>query len=142
MKRMAIFGGLGPPIAFVVSFWGLIPLFNWSVGGPSVVDLHQLVLLPLFYIMGIPPALLAGLFDDYLAGRGTKLRVLWCGLGGFLVSFIPILGALIFFRAYAAVRFGWGDLGNDLLLDGGSALLPPIELLTKPRTRALRWTVR
>ena len=52
MKRMVIFGGLGPPIAFVVSFWALIPLFNWSVGGPSVFDLHQLVLLPMFYIIG------------------------------------------------------------------------------------------
>jgi hypothetical protein len=68
MKRMVIFGELGPPIAFVVSFWALIPLFNWSVGGSSVFDLHQLVLLPMFYIMGLGPALLAGLFDDYLAG--------------------------------------------------------------------------
>jgi hypothetical protein len=106
MKRMVIFGGLGPPIAFVVSFWALIPLFNWSVGGPSVFDLHQLVLLPMFYIMGLGPALLAGLFDDYLAGRGTKLRVLWCGLGGLVVSFIPILGAAIFFRAWFMLLFG------------------------------------
>ena len=36
-------------------------------------------------------------------------------------NFLPSL-------VYAAVRFGWGNPGNDLLLDGGSALLRPIRL--------------
>jgi len=44
--------------------------------------------------VGVLPALLAAAFDGWLAKRGIRFRVAWCALFGFVVSFLPLLGAL------------------------------------------------
>jgi len=44
-------------------------VLNWSIGGPpSVVDYHQIVLLPLAYKVGLLPALLVGVFEGIRSG--------------------------------------------------------------------------
>jgi hypothetical protein len=49
---------------------------------------------PLAYQAGVLPALLAAAFDGWLAKRGIRFRVAWRALFGFVVSFLPLLGAL------------------------------------------------
>lgn len=94
MKRFLVFALLGPPLGLVTAMWGIVPVLGWSLGDPSVFDDHQLVLMPLAYEVGLVPALLVGLFDAILAGRNAGHRVLWCGLFGFAMSFLPLLSSL------------------------------------------------
>lgn len=63
MRRFLIFGLLGPPAGFVVTFFGLLPL----IGGEPSFDPHGIVLLPLAYFLGLVPALIAAGFDHWLA---------------------------------------------------------------------------
>jgi hypothetical protein len=74
--------------------WGIIPVLNWSLGAPTVFDYHQISLIPLAYMVGLVPALLAGVFDGILARRNIGYRVLWCALFGYAMSFIPLLSSL------------------------------------------------
>ena len=78
----------------LTGMWGILPILNMAVGGPSLFDFHQLVLIPLAYMMGFFPALLVAAFDGWLAGRGIRFRAGWSALFGFAMSFIPLLGAL------------------------------------------------
>jgi hypothetical protein len=94
VKRFLVFALLGPPLGLVTAMWGIVPVLGWSLGDPSVFDYHQIVLLPLAYEVGLVPALLVGLFDAILAGRNVGRRVLWCGLFGFAMSFLPLLSSL------------------------------------------------
>lgn len=94
MRRFLVFGLLGPPLGFVVGFWGLLPLLNRASGGASVYDAHQLVLLPLAYWLGIVPALLAAALDRHLARRGLPWRPAWTALFAFGVSFVPLSAAI------------------------------------------------
>ena len=90
MKRLLIFALLGPPLGVATGLWVILPVFSWAVGDPVQFDYHQLILLPLGYLSGVPPALLAGLLDGFLAKRNIRRRVLWVALGGFLLSFLPL----------------------------------------------------
>ena len=90
MKRLLIFALLGPPLGVATGLWVILPVFSWAVGDPVQFDYHQLILLPLGYLSGVPPALLAGLLDRFLAKRNIRRRVLWVALGGFLLSFLPL----------------------------------------------------
>jgi uncharacterized membrane protein YjgN (DUF898 family) len=78
----------------VTGMWGIVPVLNGALGGSSVFDYHQFVLLPLAYQVGLLPALLVAAFDGWLARRGVRYRVGWSTLFGFAMSFIPLLGAL------------------------------------------------
>jgi hypothetical protein len=78
----------------VTGMWGILPVLNGVLGGASVFDYHQLVLLPLAYEIGLVPAVLVAAFDGRLARRGVRYRVGWSTLFGFAVSFLPLLGAL------------------------------------------------
>jgi uncharacterized membrane protein YjgN (DUF898 family) len=78
----------------ITGMWGILPVLNWSLGDATAIDYHQIVLMPLAYQVGVLPALLAAAFDGWLAKRGIRFRVAWCALFGFVVSFLPLLGAL------------------------------------------------
>lgn len=62
--------------------------------GPTTFDYHQIVLIPSAYMVGLVPALLAGVFDGILARRNIRYRVLWCALFGYAMGFIPLLSSL------------------------------------------------
>jgi hypothetical protein len=94
LRRFLIFALLGPPLGIITGMWGILPVLNWSLGDAAVIDYHQIVLMPLAYQVGVLPTLLAAAFDGWLAKRGTRFRVAWCALFGFVVSFLPLLGAL------------------------------------------------
>ena len=94
LRRFLIFALLGPPLGMITGLWGILPAMNWSLGGASVFDYHQIVLTPLAYQVGLVPALLAAAFDGWLAKRGVRFRVVWSALFGFSVSFLPLVGAL------------------------------------------------
>ena len=94
MKRILIFGLLGPPLGLFTGMWGILPVLNQLLGESSVFDYHQIVLLPLAYMVGLLPALLVGLFDGILARRNIGYRILWCALCGYAVSFLPVLSSL------------------------------------------------
>jgi hypothetical protein len=93
MKRVLIFALLGPPLGLLVGLWVMLPILNWAVGGTSVFDYHQIVLLPLSYLVGILPACLAGLFDEFLARWRVRYSMLWTTLFGFAVSFLPLVSS-------------------------------------------------
>jgi len=93
MKRFLIFALLGPPIGLFTGLWGMLPFLNQSLTDPPIVDIHQIVLLPPAYMVGVLPALLVGVFDNALARRGIGRRVLWCALLGFGASFLPLASA-------------------------------------------------
>jgi hypothetical protein len=94
MKRLLIFAVLGPPLGLLTGMWGIVPMLNWSLGAPAVFDYHQIGLIPLAYMVGLVPALLAGVFDGILARRNIGYRVLWCALFGYAMSFVPLLSSL------------------------------------------------
>jgi hypothetical protein len=72
----------------------MLPVLNWSQGGAAVFDYHQLDLMPLAYVVGLLPAVLAAAFDGALAKLRIRFRPLWCALFGFAVAFLPLIGAL------------------------------------------------
>ena len=95
MKRFLIFALLGPPLGFITLFWGLLGLLDAALGEPSNIDFHQIVLLPMAYVLGIVPALVAAAFDETLARRGVRYRVLWTALFSYVVGFLPIFAAIV-----------------------------------------------
>ena len=92
-KRFLIFAFLGPPLGLLTGVFVMLPLLNWSQGGPVVFDYQQLELMPLAYAVGLFPALLAAAFDGVLARLRIGFRPLWCALFGFAVALIPMAGA-------------------------------------------------
>jgi hypothetical protein len=93
LERFLIFAFLGPPLGLLTGVCVMLPLLNWSQGGPVVFDYQQLELMPLAYAVGLFPALLAAAFDGVLARLRVGFRPLWCALFGFAVAFIPLVGA-------------------------------------------------
>ena len=91
MRRFLIFGLLGPPLGFVVAFFGLLPL----IGSEPRFDPHGIVLLPLAYFLGLVPALIAAGFDHWLAKDGVRYRPIWIAAIGFGVSFLPVARAFL-----------------------------------------------
>jgi hypothetical protein len=106
MKRFLIFALLGPPLGFVAGFWVLLQFLNLTVGAPSTIDYHQLVLLPVSYMMGIVPALIVVTFDHLM--RNSRYRILWTTLFAYAAGFLPILGALAmgFIQSFWILPFG------------------------------------
>src|ERR1700712_565564 len=94
MRRFLIFAILFPPIAFVVAFWIMLQIANWAAGGPSTFDYHQVILLPLAYLVGIVPALLTAKADDILFKQRVRYRILWAAFAGYIFIFMPLLAAL------------------------------------------------
>jgi hypothetical protein len=93
LKRFLIFALLGPPLGMLTAMWVLLPVLNWSQGGAAVFDYHEFDLMPLAYVVGLLPALLAAAFDGVLAKRKVRFRPIWCALFGFAVGFLPLVGA-------------------------------------------------
>ncbi|MGB7257356.1 MAG: DUF5413 family protein [Pseudolabrys sp.] len=95
MKRYLIFGLLGPPLGFVTGFWIILQGINWWLGSESTFDYHQVVLLPLAYMFGIIPALIAAVFDHLLARFAVRGRILWTTLFSYFLGFLPIINPLV-----------------------------------------------
>ena len=92
--RLLIFALLGPPIGLCFAMWVLLPVFEFAVGGRPLFDWHQIVLVPLSYLLGLVPACVVAVFDAFLAGRHFSYRSLWTALFGFAASFLPLLSSL------------------------------------------------
>lgn len=95
MRRFLIFALLFPPLAFVVTFWGMLQILNWALGEKSTADYHQLILLPVAYMVVLLPAMLTAVVDNALAIRNVRYRILWTTLAGYLFIFAPLLAALL-----------------------------------------------
>ena len=91
MKRLVIFGLLGPPVGFVVVFWVMLPLLNMALGDTDTFEFRDIVLLPASYAVGIVPALVVAAFDHVV--RNVRSRILWTTLFAYGAAFIPLLGA-------------------------------------------------
>jgi Family of unknown function (DUF5413) len=90
MKRLFIFALLGPPLGLFTGLWVILPIFNWALVDKSVFDYHQVVLVPVSYLVGIVPACLTALVDGFFAGRRVRYGPLWTTLFGFAFSFLPL----------------------------------------------------
>lgn len=95
MRRFLVFAALFPLLAFIVAFWGMLQILNWALGENSTADYHQLILLPVAYVIVLLPAMLTGLVDHALAQRKLRYRVLWTAFAGYLFIYLPLLVALL-----------------------------------------------
>ena len=95
VRRFVVFAVLFPLLAFIVAFWGMLQILNWTLGEKSTADYHQLVLLPLAYVLVLLPAMLTAVVDDVLARRNIRYRILWAALAGYVFIFAPLLAALL-----------------------------------------------
>ena len=111
MRRFLIFVLLGPPLGFLVGFWGLLPLLNLAAGGAGRIEWGQLVLLPVAYWVGLLPALLAAGFDHLLAKRGTRWRPAWSAAFGFVAAFLPLTTTAWMGYIHSPWALPWGLLG-------------------------------
>jgi hypothetical protein len=92
-KRILLFVILGPFIGFVTAFWVMLPILTVTLGERPDISLGQVVILPAAFVLGALPAALVGAIDHLLAKM--PWRPIWTGLAGYLLGFIPILGALL-----------------------------------------------
>ena len=111
MKRFLIFAILFPPVAFMVAFWILLQIVNWAEGGPTTFDIHQVILLPIAYAVGIVPALLTAKVDDVLFKRRVGYRVLWTALAGYVFIFLPLLTPLTMHLVHGPSLLLFGIIG-------------------------------
>src|ERR1700723_319417 len=96
MKRFVTFALLGPPLGLFAGLGILLPTFNWVLEGKySAPDWHDIVLLPMAYMLGIIPALVTAGVDTALANWRVRWRPLWTASFAFMASFIPLAGALL-----------------------------------------------
>ena len=105
MKRIAIFVLLGPPLGMITGLYGMLPVLNWSLGEPSLIDFHQFALLPLAYVIGLIPALIVGCFDAALAHRKVRGRIVMTTLFAAAACYIPLMTSI-----------GMGFIGGPFLL--------------------------
>jgi hypothetical protein len=92
-KRVLLFVLLGPLLGFVMAFWVMLPIASLALGEGANVDLGQVMILPIAYIVGAAPAALAGAIDHLMAGKIR--RPLWTALAGYMLGFVPILAGLL-----------------------------------------------
>jgi hypothetical protein len=106
MKRFVIFAVLFPPIAFAIAFWIILQIANVASGEHITAEFHQIMLLPLAYMAGIVPALLAALVDHLFANR--RYRMLWTVIGGYIFIYLPLLAPMMvkFIDGPEALLFG------------------------------------
>ena len=97
MRRAVLFAILGPPLGLVVGFWIIVPAMNWVLSsardpylwrGP---DYHDLVLLPLAFVLGGFPAFLCGAFDDWLVELRVRGHIARTTAFGFCACFLMVL---------------------------------------------------
>lgn len=93
MKRFLIFAAIAPPLGFIIGFWVMLQIANWMAGGPSTFDVRQVAMLPTIYLVGVIPALLTAWFDQVQAKREMRYRIVLTALFGYVVSYVPLVGA-------------------------------------------------
>ncbi|XIA62926.1 hypothetical protein ACFIOY_26650 [Bradyrhizobium sp. TZ2] len=71
----------------------MLQISNWLAGSPSTFDLAQVLMLPMIYLVGLIPALVAAWFDQALSNRNVSHRVLLTALFGYAISYVPLIGA-------------------------------------------------
>jgi hypothetical protein len=106
MKRFVIFAVLFPPIAFAIAFWIILQIANVASGEHITAEYHQLLLLPLAYMVGLIPALLVALVDHIFANRAYG--TLWTTLAGYIFIYLPLLAPMMvkFIDGPEALLFG------------------------------------
>jgi Family of unknown function (DUF5413) len=121
LKRLLIFALLGPPIGMLTGMLALAPILAVMAGDAATLDFQQIAalpaLLPVAYVAGLAPALLASAFDGFLGWRKIARRPLWCALFGFAASFLPL-----------AASFSMGFLHGPLVLAFGLVGAAPAAL--------------
>jgi hypothetical protein len=94
MKRLMIFALIGPPVGAFALIFVVIPLQAILDDSKIEVGLVQvqtfLALLPLSYVVGIIPAMLAALADGGARNLPMPLRILCVTAAGYLVGFLPL----------------------------------------------------
>jgi hypothetical protein len=96
MRRVIIFAVLGPLLGILTGFFVLLPIVAALAGNPLHIDTDHapFALLPVAYIGGLLPTVLVGVFDGVLANRNIGWRILWSGIFGFAMAFLPLLTSL------------------------------------------------
>lgn len=92
IKRLVLFGLLGPLLGFITGFWGLLQIFTVAVGDKPTADVGQIVLLPMAYLVGVLPALVTGAIDH--AFRNRRYGPLYTCCAGYLLGFMPIAASI------------------------------------------------
>lgn len=111
MRRFLIFALLGPALGFVTLFWILLQAFNGLLGAPNTFDWHQVVLLPVAYMLGIGPALITALFDHVLARRRVRARILWTALFAYAATYLILLHAWTAGTVHGPYLLAFGLIG-------------------------------
>lgn len=108
MKQLLIFSILGPPLGMATGLLGAMPMLCWWLGDRAMLDYHQIVLLPLAYMIGGLPAIIVALFDWLLARHHAPWRIVWTALFAFCAAFVPLLPSILhrFIHGYPALLFG------------------------------------
>ncbi|MBN9586080.1 MAG: hypothetical protein BGN84_02780 [Afipia sp. 62-7] len=89
MKRLLIFGLVGPTIGFLLAVLTAAALGFWPSGGPALADLFADA-----FAAGVVPAVLTGCVDGHLASRtGLGRRILLTPAAGY---FICVVVGLVF----------------------------------------------
>lgn len=88
MKRMMIFGLLGPPVGYIV-FLGQGIRLTSVVSDVFLFTAGFWLLLPFAYIFGLIPALVCAIFDWLLSSYKRSIRFAFIGFLGGLVCFLP-----------------------------------------------------
>jgi hypothetical protein len=111
MNRLLVFALVGPPLGLAIGLGVLVPALNVAFGDPPQWDWRQIVLIPLAYMVGLAPALAAGIFDEALARRKTKRRPFWTGAFAFAMSFLPSAAAIVSGMAHGPFLLIFGLVG-------------------------------
>jgi hypothetical protein len=109
---MLVFALLGPPLGMAAGFFIILPLLS-GLDVHTIEPIGFLVLLPACYVLGLLPALLTGLVDALLADRGfgRGRRIAGTAAAGFLIGFLPILGAILWGFAHGPFLLLFGIIG-------------------------------
>jgi hypothetical protein len=112
VKRMLVFALLGPPLGMAAGFFIILPMLS-GFDFHTIEPIGFLVLMPASYVLGLLPALLTGLVDALLVDRGLGqgARVAGTAAAGFLIGFLPILGAILWGFAQGPFLLLFGIIG-------------------------------
>ena len=111
MKRLLIFGLVGPPLGLATGLWIIVPALNLAFGDPPRWDWSQIELITLAYMLGLLPALATGAFDEVLARRETRWRPFWTAVFAFAMSFLPLAAAIVSGMAHGPFLLIFGLVG-------------------------------
>lgn len=91
MRRLLVFGFLGPLLGYLTLLTIVQPLVNWMSGGQGDYGANPMAEIPLAYVVGVIPALAAAVADRWIALRGIPWRPAWAGVCAFGTTLVPVV---------------------------------------------------